>query len=162
MFLWSSLLLINLLGFQTVYSTSVTLDKDNFHKEIKNGIAFVLFTNPSGNKSSELYMVWKALSFRFSDTRSVKIGDIDCKAYWKAILTPYGACYVMKITNNEERFPIDALISDWPGGPSREHQIESFSKNYMTADPFNQANSVLGLVVAINKTDSSFGWHGLR
>lgn len=91
-----------------------------------------------------------------------KIGDIDCKAYWKAILTPYGACYVMKITNNEERFPIDALISDWPGGPSREHQIESFSKNYMTADPFNQANSVLGLVVAINKTDSSFGWHGLR
>ena len=83
MFLWSSLLLINLLvfQFQTVYSTSVTLDKDNFHKEIKNGIAFVLFTNPSGNKSSEMYMVWKALSFRFSDTRSVKIGDIDCADY---------------------------------------------------------------------------------
>ena len=83
MFLWSSLLLINLLvfQFQTVYSTSVTLDKDNFHKEVKNGIAFVLFTNPSGNKSSELYMVWKALSFRFSDTRSVKIGDIDCADY---------------------------------------------------------------------------------
>ena len=91
-----------------------------------------------------------------------KIGDIDCKAHWKAILTPYGACYVMKITNNEERFPFDALITDRLGGPSREHQIESFSKTYMTADPFNQANSVLGLVVAINKTDSSFGWHGLR
>ena len=81
MFLWSSLLLINLLEFQTVYSTSVTLDKDNFHKEIKNGIAFVLFTNPSGNKSSELYMVWKALSFRFSDTHSVKIGEMDCADY---------------------------------------------------------------------------------
>lgn len=64
-----------------------------------------------------------------------KIGDIDCKAHWRAILTPYGACYVMKITNDE---------------------------TYMTQDPFNQANSVLGLVVAINKTDSSFGWHGLR
>ena len=83
MFLWSSLLLINLLvfQFQTVYSTSVTLDKDNFHKEVKKGIAFVLFTNPSGNKSSELYMVWKALSFRFSDTHSVKIGEMDCADY---------------------------------------------------------------------------------
>ena len=43
-----------------------------------------------------------------------KIGDIDCKAHWRAILTPYGACYVMKITNDKERFPFDALISDWP------------------------------------------------
>lgn len=91
-----------------------------------------------------------------------KIGEIDCKAHWKAILTPYGACYVMKITNNEERFQIYALVSDWLEGPSHEHQIESLRKGYMTSDPFNQANSVLGLVVAINKSDSSFGWHGLR
>ena len=91
-----------------------------------------------------------------------KIGEIDCKAHWKAILTPYGACYVMKITNNEECFQIYPLIFDWLRGHSCEHQIESLRKGYMTSDPFNQANSVLGLVVAINKSDSSFGWHGLR
>ena len=39
-----------------------------------------------------------------------KIGEIDCKENWKAILTPYGACYVMKITNNEKRFQFYVLI----------------------------------------------------
>ena len=55
-----------------------------------------------------------------------KIGELDCEADWrgwfqtlllkihifkklkptKAILTPYGACYVMKITNSEPSFQI--------------------------------------------------------
>ena len=54
-----------------------------------------------------------------------KIGGIDCANDWKAILTPYGACYVMKITKSD---------------------------TYMTSDPFNQANSVLGRVFTRQKT----------
>ena len=74
----ANFLLITLLGFQTVYSKSVILDKDNFHKELKNGIAFVLFTNPTGDRSIELNPVWKELALKFSSTPHVKIAEIDC------------------------------------------------------------------------------------
>ena len=74
----ANFLLITLLGFQTVYSKSIILDKDNFHKELKNGIAFVLFTNPTGDRSKELNPVWRDMALKFSGLPGVKIAEIDC------------------------------------------------------------------------------------
>ena len=78
MFLRTNFLLIILLKFQEVYSTSVILDRNNFNKELKDGIAFVLFTNPTGDRSIELNPVWKELALKFSSTPHVKIAEIDC------------------------------------------------------------------------------------
>ena len=90
MFFRLNFLLIILLEFQAVYSTSVILDKNTFHKELKDGIAFVLFTNPTGDKSAQLNPVWKALRLRFFDSPRVKIAEIDCggdtKQFCKSIM----------------------------------------------------------------------------
>ena len=64
-----------------------------------------------------------------------QIAGIDCAKNWRSILTPYGVCQIIKITKDDA---------------------------YMAVDPFNQENSVMGLVLALNQSDSSFGWHGLR
>ena len=64
-----------------------------------------------------------------------QIAGIDCAKNWRSILTPYGVCQIIKITKDDA---------------------------YMQVDPFNQENSVMGLVLALNQSDSSFGWHGLR
>ena len=64
-----------------------------------------------------------------------QIAGIDCAKNWRSILTPYGVCEIIKITRDDA---------------------------YMQVDPFNQANSVMELVLALNKSDSSYGWHAIR
>ena len=38
------------------------------------------------------------------------------------------------------------------------HEVQQ----YMQTNPFTQTNSVLGLILSINMTDTTYGWHGYR
>ena len=36
------------------------------------------------------------------------------------------------------------------------------NKEYLSKNPLRQLNNVLGLILAINMTDTTYGWHGYR
>ena len=38
------------------------------------------------------------------------------------------------------------------------HEVEQ----YMETNPFTQTNCVLGLILSINMSDTTYGWHGYR
>ena len=95
-------------------------------------------TNTSGIPKDILDVDMKKFSIETRPKITIvgcQIAGIDCAKNWRAILTPYGVCQIIKITKDNA---------------------------YMQVDPFNQENSVMGLVLALNQSDSSFGWHGLR
>ena len=63
------------------------------------------------------------------------IGQINCLGDWRAIATPMGLCYELKLIETEQ---------------------------YLKTDPTTLANGVLGLIIAVNISDSTYGWHGYR
>jgi len=68
-------------------------------------------------------------------TIACAIGVINCLNAWQPVVTPMGVCYELRL-----------------------HEMA----DYMKTNPFTQTNSVLGLIMAVNLTDITFGWHGFR
>jgi len=60
---------------------------------------------------------------------------VNCNLDWKPKITPQGLCYELKMVENE---------------------------SYMSKNPHLAANNVLGLIIAVNLSDSTYGWHGYR
>ena len=60
---------------------------------------------------------------------------MNCNLDWKPKITPQGLCYELKMVENE---------------------------SYMSKNPHLAANNVLGLIIAVNLSDSTYGWHGYR
>ena len=63
------------------------------------------------------------------------IGQINCLKDWSAVVTPMGLCFELKLIETDQ---------------------------YLASDPTTMANGVLGLIIAVNITDSTYGWHGYR
>ena len=55
---------------------------------------------------------------------------MDCLNDWKEVITPMGLCYQLKLSQ---------------------------SKEYMQNDPTQSEHSVLGLIIAMNMSDTTYG-----
>ena len=66
-------------------------------------------------------------------------------------VTPMGVCYELRLHEMADYMKVSFTSTDF-----------IYDSCFFQTNPFTQTNSVLGLIMAVNLTDITFGWHGFR